>query len=271
MTAPMRFRQYIQVKAGGEGSECDPEIICPADGWVKPEDAPPCADVDCPTDIKHHYKMDDSSAVVAEEKESFDMATIYGSGCTYGHTGKVGTCWKIDGSSSSTYIRHSSTVNTDGVHIVPWTYALWLKVEASGKMNYFLRGNPTSTDYLQPLFSFSPGTGGYTVAHGFWFNNNLQRLLISRTYNYNEWNHFVLVFRYDPILAKVVGKAYANGILERKDTAMVINGEPVGRTESLGLNAFCWSDTNKYYVDDIKIWHRELDSCEVWKLYLSYL
>ena len=46
MTVPMRFRQYIQVKAG---EECDPETVCPAAGYILPEECePPNPEVFCP-------------------------------------------------------------------------------------------------------------------------------------------------------------------------------------------------------------------------------
>jgi len=269
MTVPMRFRQYIQVKAAGECEECDPDVVCPADGWVKPEDAPPCADVDCPTNMNHHWKMDDSTSNVAEEKESFDM-TAYGSGCTNGHTGVSGDCWKID-CNSGNYIKHSSGVDTDDAHVVPWTYSLWLKVERTDKLSYFLRGEPTTTNYLQPLFSFAPSGDGFILGAGFWFNDNLSRILTNYDLDFDTWYHVVLVFRYDPILEKVVGKLYIDGILYASDGTMSINGEPVGRTESFKLSVSIWGTYNTFYIDDIKVWHRELDGCEVWKLFLSYL
>lgn len=46
MTVPMRFRQYIQVKAG---EECDPETVCPAAGYILPEECePPDPAIFCP-------------------------------------------------------------------------------------------------------------------------------------------------------------------------------------------------------------------------------
>jgi len=46
MTVPMRFRQYIQVKAG---EECDPETVCPAAGYILPEECePPDPEIFCP-------------------------------------------------------------------------------------------------------------------------------------------------------------------------------------------------------------------------------
>lgn len=229
-----------------------------------------CVGVICPTDMKYYFKMNDENTTVVDEIEEFNMAAV-GSGIANQQTGILNECWKLSGAASSNYIRHGTTRNTDDEHEQAWTYSLWLKVVNVEQLTYFLRGYPTTTDYIQPLFSFALAEENKIyVAAGHWFNNNLMRVGASYYLEMNKWHNITMINYYDPVKDKLPTKLYLNGELDgEEDLPKSGSGTPIGRTESMALHAFVssFNANSEYYLDNIKIWNYALNDCEVWRNY----
>ena len=93
--------------------------------------------------------------------------------------------------------------------------------------------------------------------------------------NFNAWSHVVVVFDSTQLLNSDIIKTYVNGEIISYSPGGIAN-TPMGNGTSLfiGRRNLDFSNFGDYFlgsVDDIGIWNRALDSCEIKDLYFASL